>query len=270
VVTGLGSEHGDGWRPTAADRERVREFVRAVSSGPWAEAAVPRHVVLMMDGSRRWARSSGTPLLETYLLVARRTASLVSCCQAAGVQTVTIWGSSRDNHRLRPPSDLEPLVAGLEDGVRQVASVPGRRIRPIGELDMLPTSTRQLLAALGTARPDGDGAGFTVNVAIAYDGRTEIAGAARRALAMADGGGADSLAAELTVAAIARQLPTAGQPDPELVVRTSGQRRLSGLLLWQSSHAEIHTCPKLCPEFTEQDLAEAFHGFTSAVRTFGR
>jgi len=268
------AEPGSGRRgaeqDTADDRERVREFVRAVGSGPSADAAVPRHVVLMMDGSRRWARATGTPLLETYRLVARRTAVLVSCCQAVGVQVVTVWGSSRDNHRFRPLSEMEPLVAGMEEGLRRVASVPDRRIEPIGQLGLAPPSTRRLLADLRAATRDADAAAFTVNAAIAYDGRSEIAGAARRALAEVGGRESDGSPAALTVASIARHLPTFGQPDPELVIRTSGQRRLSGLLLWQSSHAEIHTCPKYCPEFTEADLAEAFHTFAAAVRTFGR
>ncbi|HET8583155.1 MAG TPA: isoprenyl transferase, partial [Jatrophihabitans sp.] len=223
---------------------------------------VPRHVAIMIDGNRRWARAAGfDDVSQGHLVGARHIANLLEWCSEAGVEHVTIWMLSTDNLR-RAPEELEPLLRIIA-GVAQELSAPGLpwRVNAVGALDLLPAETAEALKhaeELTAGRP-----GLTVNVAVGYGGRREIADAVRSLLHehAAHGGTLEELAEIIDVDHIAEHLYTKGQPDPDLVIRTSGEQRLGGFLLWQSVHSEFYFCDALWPDFRKIDFLRALRDY---------
>jgi len=231
---------------------------------------VPRHVAIMIDGNRRLARAAGfDDVSQGHLVGARHIANLLEWCSEAGVQHVTIWMLSTDNLR-RAPEELEPLLRIIA-GVAQELSAPGLpwRVNAVGALDLLPAETAEALKQaeeLTAGRP-----GLTVNVAVGYGGRREIADAVRSLLHehAAHGGTLEELAEIIDVDHIAEHLYTKGQPDPDLVIRTSGEQRLGGFLLWQSVHSEFYFCDALWPDFRKIDFLRALRDYGTRQRRFG-
>lgn len=231
---------------------------------------VPRHVAIMIDGNRRWARAAGfDDVSQGHLVGARHIANLLEWCSEAGVEHVTIWMLSTDNLR-RAPEELEPLLRIIA-GVAQELSAPGLpwRVNAVGALDLLPAETAEALKhaeELTAGRP-----GLTVNVAVGYGGRREIADAVRSLLHehAAHGGTLEELAEIIDVDHIAEHLYTKGQPDPDLVIRTSGEQRLGGFLLWQSVHSEFYFCDALWPDFRKIDFLRALRDYGTRQRRFG-
>ena len=231
---------------------------------------VPRHVAIMIDGNRRWARAAGfDDVSQGHLVGARHIANLLEWCSEAGVEHVTIWMRSTDNLR-RAPEELEPLLRIIA-GVAQELSAPGLpwRVNAVGALDLLPAETAEALKhaeELTAGRP-----GLTVNVAVGYGGRREIADAVRSLLHehAAHGGTLEELAEIIDVDHIAEHLYTKGQPDPDLVIRTSGEQRLGGFLLWQSVHSEFYFCDALWPDFRKIDFLRALRDYGTRQRRFG-
>ncbi len=231
---------------------------------------VPRHVAIMADGNRRWARAAGfDDVSHGHVAGARRIAELLEWCGEAGVGHVTIWLLSPDNLR-RPTEELEPLLRIIADVVTEL-SAPGNpwHLKAVGALDLLPPETTLALkkAEEETARRDG----LTVNIAVGYGGRREIADAVRSLLNehAAAGGTIEELAEIIDVDHIAEHLYTRGQPDPDLVIRTSGEQRLSGFLLWQSVHSEFYFCDALWPDFRKIDFLRALRDYGLRQRRFG-
>lgn len=233
-------------------------------------APVPRHVGVILDGNRRWARATGLEDVNTgHREGAARIGDLLGWCSEAGVEVVTLWLLSTDN-LARPLSELEPLLRIIERTVADLAA-DGRpyRLHPVGSVDLLPPDTARVLeqAAVRTV----DRPGPTVNVAVGYGGRREIADAVRSLLAehSARGTSLEELVGSLDVEHIAEHLYTAGQPDPDLVIRTSGEQRLSGFLLWQSAHAEFYFCDAFWPDFRRVDFLRALRSYAARSRRFG-
>jgi short-chain Z-isoprenyl diphosphate synthase len=230
----------------------------------------PRHVAIMIDGNRRWARAAGfDDVSQGHVVGARHIGDLLDWCGEAGVEHVTVWLLSTDNLR-RPADELEPLLHIIA-GVAEELSADGKpwRVLAVGALDLLPGETA---AALKRAEErTADRTGLTVNVAVGYGGRREIADAVRSLLheAAATGTSVDELAEIIDVDHIAEHLYTAGQPDPDLVIRTSGEQRLGGFLLWQSVHSEFYFCDALWPDFRKIDFLRALRDFGMRHRRFG-
>jgi short-chain Z-isoprenyl diphosphate synthase len=231
---------------------------------------VPQHVAIMIDGNRRWARAAGfDDVNHGHLAGAQHINSLLEWCSEAGVAHVTIWMLSTDNLR-RAPEELEPLLSIIA-GVAKELSAPGTswRVKAVGALDLLPSATARALkeAEQNTA----DRAGLTVNVAVGYGGRREIADAVRSLMHehAAHGGTLEELAEVIDVDHIAEHLYTKGQPDPDLVIRTSGEQRLGGFLLWQSVHSEFYFCDALWPDFRKIDFLRALRDYGTRQRRFG-
>jgi short-chain Z-isoprenyl diphosphate synthase len=231
---------------------------------------VPRHVAIMIDGNRRWARAAGfDDVSHGHVVGARHIANLLDWCGEAGVGHVTIWLLSTDNLR-RPAEELEPLLRIIA-GVAEELSAPGNswRVKAVGALDLLPQATAHALKAAEEATAQRDG--LTVNVAVGYGGRREIADAVRSLLHehAAAGGTLEELAEVIDVDHIAEHLYTKGQPDPDLVIRTSGEQRLGGFLLWQSVHSEFYFCDALWPDFRKIDFLRALRDYGARQRRFG-
>jgi short-chain Z-isoprenyl diphosphate synthase len=230
--------------------------------------AIPRHVGVMCDGNRRWATWAGlTDVAGGYQKGADKIFELLQWCRQAGVEVVTLWLLSTDNLG-RPAGELGPLLRIIEQTVQRLAAQHWH-IKPVGALDLLPAETAQVLkdAAEATAGKPG----LLVNVAVGYGGRREIADAVRSLLLehATRGTSIEELAEILDAEHIAEHLYTAGQPDPDLVIRTSGEQRLSGFLLWQSAHSEYYFCDAYWPAFRRVDFLRALRSYAARHRRFG-
>ncbi|HVF06653.1 MAG TPA: isoprenyl transferase [Frankiaceae bacterium] len=232
-------------------------------------APVPRHVGVILDGNRRWARSVGATAQHGHRKGADLIDDLLEWCEEAGVEVVTLWLLSTDN-LARPEPELAPLLAIIERTVRDLAADSRDwRVNPMGALDLLPDHTARVLkeAADATAAKPG----LIVNVAVGYGGRREIADAVRSLLTehAARGASIEDVVATLDPEHIAEHLYTRGQPDPDLVIRTSGEIRLSGFLLWQSAHSEFYFCDVYWPDFRRVDFLRALRAYAQRQRRFG-
>ena len=234
-----------------------------------SQSRVPRHVGVMCDGNRRWARSAGlTDVSSGHRKGADKIFELLDWCRDAGVEVVTLWLLSTDNLVARPESEIEPLLAIIEDTVRELVA-QNWRVKPVGALDLLPAPTAQVLKDASEATADYSG--LLVNVAVGYGGRREIADAVRSLLQehATRGTTIEELAEILDVEHIAEHLYTAGLPDPDLVIRTSGEQRLGGFLLWQSAHSEFYFCDAYWPAFRKVDFLRALRSYAARHRRFG-
>ncbi|HYK32618.1 MAG TPA: isoprenyl transferase [Streptosporangiaceae bacterium] len=234
-----------------------------------SRSRVPRHVGVMCDGNRRWARSAGlTDVSSGHRKGADKIFELLDWCRDAGVEVVTLWLLSTDNLVARPESEIEPLLAIIEDTVRDLVA-QNWRVKPVGALDLLPVDTAQVLKDAGEATANYPG--ILVNVAVGYGGRREIADAVRSLLQehATRGTTIEELAEILDVEHIAEHLYTAGLPDPDLVIRTSGEQRLGGFLLWQSAHSEFYFCDAYWPAFRKVDFLRALRSYAGRHRRFG-
>jgi short-chain Z-isoprenyl diphosphate synthase len=232
-------------------------------------APVPRHVGVILDGNRRWARAVGASSADGHKRGAEKIVDLLGWCDDAGVELVTLWLLSTDN-LARPEQELRPLLDIITGVVSDLARPQNRwTLRIVGALDLLPDDVARRLkeAAAGTeGRP-----GVEVNVAVGYGGRREIADAVRAMLQAhaAEGRSLEEVAELLDVEHISEHLYTRGQPDPDLVIRTSGEQRLSGFLLWQSAHSEFWFCEAYWPDFRRVDFLRALRAYAARQRRFG-
>jgi short-chain Z-isoprenyl diphosphate synthase len=230
--------------------------------------AIPRHVGVMCDGNRRWARSAGlTDVSDGHQAGADKIFELLGWCREVGVEVVTLWLLSTDN-LARPSDELGPLLRIIEETVQELVAQRWH-VHPVGALDLLPGETAQVLK--NAAEATADCQGLLVNVAVCYGGRREIADAVRSLLQdhATRGTPIEELVELLDVEQIAKHLYTAGQPDPDLVIRTSGEQRLGGFLLWQSVHSEFYFCDAYWPAFRKVDFLRALRSYAARHRRFG-
>lgn len=231
--------------------------------------SIPRHVGVILDGNRRWARSFGEPAATGHRRGADKIAEFLGWSEGLGIEVVTLWMLSTDNLS-RSNEELSALLDIIEDAVGDLAASGRWRLRIMGRLDLLPERIAGALreAQSATAKVQG----LHVNVAIGYGGRHEIADAVRAYLReeAAKGSSLQDLAENLDVENIEEHLYTKGQPDPELVIRTSGEQRLGGFLLWQSAHAEFYFCEAYWPDFRRVDFLRALRSYSQRERRLGR
>ncbi|MGB7449247.1 MAG: isoprenyl transferase [Ornithinimicrobium sp.] len=231
-------------------------------------AGIPRHVGVMLDGNRRWARQRGAATSAGHRAGADNIKPLLGWCEEAGVEVVTLWLLSTDNLN-RPAGELNPLLEIISEVVDDLAASGRWRLHMVGASDLLPERTRrQLDAAAATTQ---ELPGMWVNVAIGYGGRREIADAVRSLLAehAERGTSLQELSQTLEIEHIADHLYTKGQPDPDLVIRTSGEQRLGGFLLWQSTHSEFYFCEAFWPDFRKVDFLRALRAYAERERRYG-
>ena len=236
-------------------------------SAQLAGSVRPRHIAMVMDGNRRWARQMGysdTKVGHRY--GAEHLDQVLEWCVEAGIHHVTVFVASVDNLRKRDADEVANLMRSIEEVVteRLTRQTDVWQINVAGRLDVLPDSTRHALTLAGEATRDR-GAAFHLNIAIAYDGREEIINALRSLLTEERRAGhrLDEVARRLTSDQIAAHLYTRGQPDPDLVIRTSGEHRMSGFLLWQSAHSELFFCDAYWPGFAKVDFLRALTSYAA-------
>ncbi len=231
----------------------------------------PAHVGIMVDGNRRWARDMGyIDPNDGHRVGARRILDLLRWCDDAGIAHVTLYLLSTDNLS-RPAAELDPLLRIIENLVGDLAAEGNPwRLRTVGALDVLPAQTATALKA-AAEQTVGRAGGAQVNIAVGYGGRREIADAVRSLMQehARAGGTLEELAEVLDVDHIAEHLYTRGQPDPDLIIRTSGEQRLSGFLLWQSAYSEFYFCDANWPDFRRTDFLRALRSYASRQRRYG-
>ena len=229
---------------------------------------VPHHVGVILDGNRRWAKALGASASSGHRAGADKIAALLEWCDEAGVELVTLWLLSTEN-LARPDPELNPLLEIIEQVVTELGRCGRWRINPVGSLDLLPQHTAEVLKQAAVDTRDVNG--LLVNIAVGYGGRQEIADAVRSLLSEQAEAGVpmDELARTLSAEDISSHLYTKGQPDPDLVIRTSGEQRLSGFMLWQSAHSEYYFCEAYWPDFRHVDFLRALRAYAERERRFG-
>ncbi|MEO8084491.1 MAG: isoprenyl transferase [Ardenticatenales bacterium] len=223
----------------------------------------PRHIAVIMDGNGRWARRQGLPRLAGHRAGTEALRRVIEACVEFEVPILTIYAFSTENWK-RPPHEVRGLMFLLEEVIeRQLDALHknGVQIRHIGWLDHVPDNLRRAIARATARTADNDR--LILNVAFNYGSRQEIVRAVRRIVA-------DAVPPEeIDEATIERYLETAGLPDPDLVIRTSGEMRLSNFLLWQAAYAEIYSTPTLWPDFDREELWRAIEAFAARERRYG-
>jgi undecaprenyl diphosphate synthase len=230
--------------------------------------AIPTHVAIIMDGNGRWAqgRSLPRPLGHAAGMAAVREA--VEACLATGVEVLTLFAFSQENWQ-RPADEIAALMSLLEEYIeKEMSDLRARRVavRFLGELDRLVPSAREAVDRIVATTAGGDA--LALNICVSYGSRAEITRAARL---LAEDVAAGRLRPEhVDEDALARRLYTAEWPDPDLLIRTSGEQRISNFLLWQLAYSEFHVSAVLWPDFTRQHFFEAILDFQRRDRRFGR
>ena len=225
---------------------------------------LPRHVAIIMDGNRRWARQRDLPELDGHAAGVEAIRELLRHAVRRGVKVLTLYAFSRENWA-RSDDEVTGLFGLLEAAIRsetEELQAQGVRIRLLGRLDELPEATRASIADALSATAAGDR--LLLNIAFNYAGRTEIVDAVRKLVATG------ITAEQIDEGAINAVLYTAGLPDPDLVIRTGGEQRLSNFLIWQSAYAEYYSCEALWPDFGPDAFDAALLEFARRHRRFGR
>jgi undecaprenyl diphosphate synthase len=229
-----------------------------------APSDLPRHVAIIMDGNRRWARQRGLDELEGHPAGVEAIRGVLRHARRRGIRVLTLYAFSRENWA-RSDAEVAALFGLLEAAIRNETEelrAQGVRVRMIGRTGELPLETRASIEDALSATAGG--AEMLLNIAFNYAGRTELVDAIRRIVA--SGLRPD----EIDEAAVEAALYTAGSPDPDLVIRTGGEQRLSNFLIWQSAYAELVTVETLWPDFGAEALDAALAEYASRQRRFGR
>ena len=224
---------------------------------------VPQHVAIIMDGNGRWAKARGLPRLKGHQAGTENLRPILRASAEFGIQILTVWAFSTENWR-RPEAEVTGLLRILQQMIRrelQEQHREGVRIRHIGRLDRMPARLRQqVLDAVELTRNNDH---IVLNVAFDYGGRAEIVQAVQRIIR------AGIPAEQVDEALLSSYLYTAGLPDPDLIIRTSGEMRTSGFMLWQSAYSEYYVTPTFWPDFNRDELYQALQAYDQRDRRFG-
>lgn len=226
---------------------------------------LPRHIAVIMDGNGRWAQKRGMPRTAGHAAGAETFRRIATACKNRGVEYFTVYAFSTENWK-RPQEEVDAIMALLENYLYEALEKmekDGIRLRVFGDIEGLSPKLRELIAR--TDRLTEKIHGFQANVCINYGGRDEIVRAARKyAEEFASGA-----AGELTEESFGQYLYSASVPDPDLIIRPSGEQRLSNFLLWQSAYSELYFTDVLWPDFDEKELDRAIAAYSARDRRYG-
>jgi short-chain Z-isoprenyl diphosphate synthase len=226
-----------------------------------------RHLAVILDGNRRWASQRGLPMINGYRAGGDNVHRFLGWCEEAGIPLVTLWPLSAENLR-RDPQELHALLTVIVGVFEELADSRRWRLHILGDLARLPPAVARSIAMAEQRTHCIDG--VEVNIAVAYSGRQELLHAVQCLLAEHSSAGTlDQLANVLSAELLAGKLYTAGQPDPDLVIRTAGEQRLSNFMLWQSAFSEFYFSPAPWPEFSLADFEDAMATYRRRQRRFG-
>ncbi len=242
-----------------------RYLVEEVRKGP-----IPRHVAIILDGNRRYARKMGLKPWEGHKLGAEKVREVLKWCYEVGVQIVTLYAFSTENFR-RTPEEVKALMKLIQEKFLEVTKDPlihkyKVKVKALGDLSLLPEEVRDAIRTAEEATRKYEDR--YLNICVSYGGRKEIVDAVKKVIR-------DVLNGKISVNSINEQvfekyLYTAGLPDPDLIIRTSGEERLSGFLLWQSAYSELYFCDTYWPAFRKIDFLRAIRDYQRRERRFGR
>jgi short-chain Z-isoprenyl diphosphate synthase len=237
------------------------------------KGALPTHVGLILDGNRRYAKEMGyDDVMKGHVEGAKKLDDVLGWCADLGIRIVTIWGFSPDNTH-REKREVEGLLKVIQEKIDDLSksSVIRKnefRIKTLGKLDMLPEELKDVIKKSEESTKNHDK--HILNIAIGYGGREEIVEAVKKAIIDKKLDTIGEVAESITADDIERHLYTNGIPDPDLIIRTSGEIRLSGFLLWQSVYSEFYFCDALWPAFRRIDFLRAIRSYQQRNRRFGR
>jgi tritrans,polycis-undecaprenyl-diphosphate synthase [geranylgeranyl-diphosphate specific] len=231
---------------------------------------VPKHLAIILDGNRRFAENMGIEKLEGYIFGAKKLEEVLGWCHELGIKHVTVYAFSTENFN-RPKEEVEALMDLFTKKFKEIADDKRVhkyriRVRAIGNFESLPEKVKQAIEEAQTATQGYDG--YTLNLAVGYSGRAEVVDALRRICKRVEQG--ELKPEEVDEKVVSSHLYTADLPDPDLVIRTSGEERLSGFLLWQSAYSELYFCEANWPAFSKIDFLRAIRTYQSRERRFGR
>ncbi len=235
---------------------------------PPANARLPKHIAVIMDGNGRWAKSQGLPRVKGHEAGAESVRAIVRACRRKGVQALTLYSFSTENWR-RPPSEVGALMTLLRQYVlqeRREILDQGVQLRAIGQIERLPVLVRTPLRAL--VRESRHNTGMVLNLALSYGARAEIVSGVQAIAKLVKAG--KLRPEDIDEDVIGAHLSTADLPDPDLLIRTSGEHRISNFLLWQIAYAEIHVTDVFWPDFREAALDAALADYAGRERRFGK
>jgi len=227
----------------------------------------PQHVGVILDGNRRWAKANPRETDPNgHKAGANKIIEFLGWCEEADVRVVTLWLLSTDNFK-RTADEIEELLKIIGEVIDELTATRRWNIKAVGALDLLPPWLNTKLSELKPIQAQG----LEVNVAVSYGGRREIVDAVKSYLSEAEKAGEslDEAKTKLSTEEISKFLYTAGQPDPELLIRTSGEQRLGGFLLWQSALSEFYFCEAYWPDFRRVDFLRALRAYSLRQRRFG-
>jgi tritrans,polycis-undecaprenyl-diphosphate synthase [geranylgeranyl-diphosphate specific] len=233
-------------------------------------AKMPQHIAIILDGNRRYAEKMGVDRFYGHFLGAKKLEEVIGWCQELGIKHVTVYAFSTENFK-RDEEEVKNLMNLLAQKFREVAKDPRVhkykiRVKAIGNLGMLPEQVQRAIDEAQTATRSYNG--HTLNIAVGYGGRAELAEAVRKICERIKNG--EIAPKDVDEDMINNYLYTAGLPDPDLIIRTSGEERLSGFLLWQSAYSELYFCEAYWPEFSKMDFLRAIRTYQSRERRFGK
>ena len=227
----------------------------------------PKHIAIIMDGNGRWAKKRGLPRTAGHAAGAETFRRIATYCRSIGVKYLTVYSFSTENWK-RSRDEVESIMALFEKYLHEAIDEMERdhiRLKVLGDLSRISPELRALIERTAEISTHYDG--FQANVCINYGGRDEIVHAARRFAAQCAAG--EKKPEELTEEAFGGLLYTAGIPDPELIIRPSGEERVSNFLLWQSAYSEYYFTDVLWPDFDERELDRAIAAYQKRDRRFG-
>ncbi len=232
-----------------------------------SKESLPKHVAIIMDGNGRWAEKHAFPRVRGHRKGAESVRTIVTLCRKLGIGYLTLYAFSEENWK-RPPHEVNALMKLLGSFLkRELKEMKenGIRLNVIGRPEKLPATTRKIL--LDTIRETSRGSKMVLTLALSYGGRQEILDAVRALARKVQNGVIDP--ADISEDQFSGSLYTSGMPDPDLLIRTSGEYRISNFLLWQISYSEIYITPTLWPDFGEAELLKALSEYQKRDRRFG-
>jgi len=226
---------------------------------------VPRHIAIIPDGNRRWAEKKGISRQEGYAIGIRKIGDVLKWCKAREVNMLTMWGFSTDNFR-RDRDEIKGLFELFKENLKKAIDSDDKnkdelRVRFFGRLDLFPREMHEMIRKAEEMTSRGERK-YQLNLLLSYGGREEIVDAVNSLIREG--------VKEVDEKAISEHLYTKGVPDPDLVIRTSGEQRLSGLMPWQSCYSEFYFCKKLWPDFSKKDFEAALKEYARRKRRFGK
>lgn len=254
-------------RPDASGSDAATELSRSWQhSSHLVNENKPSHIAIIPDGNRRWGELHGISRQDAYAIGIRKIGDVAKWCRNNGIRMLTMWGFSSENFE-RDSGEIEGLFELFKKNLMEILTTGGKekqqiRVRFLGRIEKFPKAVQELMKTV--EQETAKNSEYQLNLLLSYGGRDEIIDAVREMIK------SGKRAEEIDEETISENIYTHGLPDPDLVIRTSGEQRLSGLMPWQTVYSELYFCKKLWPDFSKEDFLEALSDYSKRRRRFGK